>query len=68
MPVDRRNVFDDWRFAVAGYLCKPPHDGVVPLHQDPTMVIEDRYLQINAREVRVVQPGRGRSAARGNAE
>lgn len=41
-----RGFLDDYRFAMAGFLCKRPHDGIVQVHQDPTFVDETLYTPV----------------------
>jgi ectoine hydroxylase-related dioxygenase (phytanoyl-CoA dioxygenase family) len=41
-----RGLLPDYRVAASGFLCKQPHAGHVKLHQDPTMVFEDRYTPV----------------------
>ncbi|MBV8750473.1 MAG: phytanoyl-CoA dioxygenase family protein [Candidatus Eremiobacteraeota bacterium] len=44
--MEERGFLDDYRFALAGFLCKRPHDGIVQVHQDPTFVDEERFTPV----------------------
>lgn len=42
----RRGLLDDYRFIVANFLSKKPHDGVVLIHQDPSFVFDHLYTAV----------------------